>query len=406
MEIIEIENFKGIKSLRLEVRPFTVLIGPQSVGKSVTAKLLYFFRRVILFLAESNPKLENLEERLVRRFHEFLQPTPSPNGPSLVRYTQAQSIFELKLSEGAEWKITVPPWLDDAFHEFRRALPNLVRDELEKQFEILSSMQDLFVNRAASHLPGGVRRPWFIPAGRSFYVQVEKDAASYFEHATVDPFIREFGKHLAALKVAAQAEGDMPRVSSPASKLVQSLLSGQYVRAGGKDFIDSLDGRRLPSTHWSSGQQESFPLALLLRLYTDRLYLPGGGISLFIEEPEAHLFPASQQVMMQLISLAFNSAGGRLDIFITTHSPYVLSSLNVLLKAGQIRGNPSTPRKLEGIVSADQALSPSMVSAFYMDRQQSFSIIDPDTGLIGGSAIDDVSGQIAEQFDALLELEA
>jgi hypothetical protein len=39
-----------------------------------------------------------------------------------------------------------------------------------------------------------------------------------------------------------------------------------------------------------------------------------------------------------------------------------------------------------------------------MDRDGCRSIVDPETDLIGTSAIDDVSGQINQQFDALLEL--
>ena len=36
-----IENFAGIEHLRLDVHPITVIIGLQSVGKSITAKLVY-----------------------------------------------------------------------------------------------------------------------------------------------------------------------------------------------------------------------------------------------------------------------------------------------------------------------------------------------------------------------------
>ena len=39
-----------------------------------------------------------------------------------------------------------------------------------------------------------------------------------------------------------------------------------------------------------------------------------------------------------------------------------------------------------------------------MDRNECHSIMDAETGLIDGRAIDDVSGELAEQFDALNDL--
>jgi hypothetical protein len=111
--------------------------------------------------------------------------------------------------------------------------------------------------------------------------------------------------------------------------------------------------------------------------------------------------------MMELIALAFNSAPKGTNIFITTHSPYVLSTLNVLLKAGQLVQQSPTPAKhaaMERIVPELEALAPGTVGAYYMDRNECRSIMDAETGLIDGRAIDDVSGELAEQFDALNDL--
>ena len=44
MEKLIINNFAGIKDAIFELCPITVLIGPQATGKSVLAKLLYYFR--------------------------------------------------------------------------------------------------------------------------------------------------------------------------------------------------------------------------------------------------------------------------------------------------------------------------------------------------------------------------
>ena len=178
----------------------------------------------------------------------------------------------------------------------------------------------------------------FIPAGRSFYAQVEKDVVSFFESANLESlFVAAFGKLNALLKDSSDFLLERPSKSALlAAELTERLLSGKYEREGQKEFINVKDGRRLPPALWSSGQQESLPLVLHMRRWAEGDLPTSNRISFYIEEPEAHLFPASQRIMMELIALAFNSAPKGANIFITTHSPYVLSTLNVLLRAGQL----------------------------------------------------------------------
>ena len=47
METIYIENFAGIKKMDFDFKSINILIGPQGSGKSVTVKLMYFFKNFI-----------------------------------------------------------------------------------------------------------------------------------------------------------------------------------------------------------------------------------------------------------------------------------------------------------------------------------------------------------------------
>lgn len=49
-----------------------------------------------------------------------------------------------------------------------------------------------------------------------------------------------------------------------------------------------------------------------------------------IEEPESHLFPESQKYMTELVALISNC---KHSVVLTTHSPYVLGTLDNLLYA-------------------------------------------------------------------------
>lgn len=53
MEKLSINNFAGIKEASIEISPVTGLIGPQASGKSVSAKLLFFFRDIASRLPEA-----------------------------------------------------------------------------------------------------------------------------------------------------------------------------------------------------------------------------------------------------------------------------------------------------------------------------------------------------------------
>ena len=60
--------------------------------------------------------------------------------------------------------------------------------------------------------------------------------------------------------------------------------------------------------------------------------LSGRNNRVFLEEPEAHLFPSTQKdIMYDLVKILNRNKWS--SIFITTHSPYILSSLNNLIAA-------------------------------------------------------------------------
>ncbi|MDR2499832.1 MAG: AAA family ATPase, partial [Treponema sp.] len=47
LERLIVKNFLCLKDIDIEVKDFLILIGPQAAGKSLCAKLLYFFRSVM-----------------------------------------------------------------------------------------------------------------------------------------------------------------------------------------------------------------------------------------------------------------------------------------------------------------------------------------------------------------------
>ncbi|MEP0760932.1 AAA family ATPase [Coleofasciculus sp. FACHB-T130] len=63
-EKLIIRNFAGIKELEIEVKRINILIGPQASGKSVCAKLLFYFKNFvweILSSVENEQTKRNLD---------------------------------------------------------------------------------------------------------------------------------------------------------------------------------------------------------------------------------------------------------------------------------------------------------------------------------------------------------
>ena len=102
-------------------------------------------------------------------------------------------------------------------------------------------------------------------------------------------------------------------------------------------------------TYGPSAQQELLPLAIALEVLENASF-SFHSISIYIEEPEAHLFPEAQRQtsykIAKVLNKLVNQQGSRLDVrvFLSTHSPYVMSAFNNLLQAGKI-ANESQEKK-------------------------------------------------------------
>jgi hypothetical protein len=88
---------------------------------------------------------------------------------------------------------------------------------------------------------------------------------------------------------------------------------------------------------------------------------------------------------------------------LTTHSPYILTSINNLLQAGKLYdGAGPDVKRLEGVIPLSQTLRPGEVGFYALEDGGAKAIIDSETGLIDAAVIDGVSDEIATQFDELL----
>ena len=145
----------------------------------------------------------------------------------------------------------------------------------------------------------------------------------------------------------------------------------------------------------SSGQQESVWILNLLFYYL----VKNNPVLFIIEEPESHLFPESQKFITELIALVNNSNH---SIIVTTHSPYVLGTLNNLLYADQTP--PDLQKQASDIISNLFWINYDSFSAWFVKNGGIEPCLDSEIHLIQNEKIDEISKVINRDFDKLFDL--
>ena len=217
----------------------------------------------------------------------------------------------------------------------------------------------------------------------------------------------------------------------------------KYNPANQEDRIQLPDGNELALTMTSSGLQALTPLYITLHYLTaeyfeethtnveqtilrnnltiivgndcgdlspekrqavvDRIMTPHH-TDLFIEEPEAHIFPSTQKSFVYSLVKMLNGSRKH-SCFIATHSPYIMTAFNNVILAGETTAASEEKAKLvTKLLSKEQTIRYNEVAAFEMKDGKIHSILDDEFRLISADAIDYASQEIGNDFDYLLNL--
>lgn len=192
-----------------------------------------------------------------------------------------------------------------------------------------------------------------------------------------------------------------------------------YANKSGNDFIIRKDGTESPALYASSGIQSVTPLDVMSHYMMSQVgkrapmsmsdlnaiqepnskRLTYQSAQVFIEEPEQNLYPESQRLIILSLVKALAEAqkieSETSMIMLTTHSPYILSVINVLLSASAA----SSKEAGKGIIDSTLLLNPSDVSGYFIDEDGIFkSIVDEDLQMLDGMQLDGVSDWVEEKI--------
>lgn len=423
MESLEIRNFLTIRHAKLDVRRFTILIGPQASGKSVVAKLLYFFRNFLskhyIQSIQNQETKRQLERRAVVDFEQIFPRYAWSDQEFTLSYSTEDVSVSLSRQGRSSKKLGLEFNYSQNLADLYRKAKSLYKRKLEK----LKSSEEVLLGRIVffsqileesvynSSLGHNFQHSVFIPASRSFFANLQKNVFSFLANSIViDPFIKEFGSVYEPSKSVyhsryAFAEGDEESRSlrEEVKQESEKILAGQYVYEDDQDWIVS-GKKKINLANASSGQQEVLPLLVVL---SARLTYTGRGSRLstfFIEEPEAHLFPVSQRRIIGIFSRLYKTFGS--NFLLTTHSPYILTALNNLIMASNlVQERESVSEEVKKIIGEDEMIRFEDVAAYTIENGSLKSILDSKSQLIGSSIIDSVSNDFDRVFDRLMEIE-
>ena len=132
-------------------------------------------------------------------------------------------------------------------------------------------------------------------------------------------------------------------------------------------------------------------------------------MQLFVEEPEQNLFPDAQRNVIQNLVRTIKKAKGlsahQTSLVMTTHSPYVLSTLNVLMADAAADMQLHGDYRLAEIIDQTTLLPLSAYSAYYIDENGIFrDIKETELSMISGVDLDGVSDWVNEHIGMLNQI--
>lgn len=235
----------------------------------------------------------------------------------------------------------------------------------------------------------GKINPIYIPAERLFFSTVSQSIFTLINNdISLPKWLIDFGAKFE------QARNAIRKVSI-------KFLDAEYSYEDNTDYIQLKDDVRIKLSEASSGLQSVIPLLLVILYNTEK----SKGEDIFvIEEPELNLYPSSQKDLVEFIIARINQSGND-KLIITTHSPYLLTTIDNLIQAKKVADlKPESKQEVAGLVNTNAWISFDRISCYYFDKGTCKSTLDLENQSIGPSNIDDVSISLSETYERLLTI--
>lgn len=439
MQKIEIRYLGPVQELEMDIKDFNLLIGEQATGKSTVAKAIYFFRIIKSTLTDylcqvydtalyngndvSDGFNKVLKKELKSIFISLFGYSWDLDKRLYLKYEYASGIWlDVKLNKNGKRKyisVRYSPKLTQTLKDLEKEALELFEQKPETTTISLAYASkerlrnyDNFKN-SVNKIFDDYKETYYIPAGRSMLTLLVNNR-SLLENDNLDLITRQFMQVIDNIHRVFEdgirnvhkryPDGERRFDVTKTAEMLISDLKGDYLYNAGKEYIVVEDeeehSEKIPINFASSGQQEV--LWLLNQLYI--LMLKKEKAFVIIEEPEAHLYPSLQSKVVEFISYFANINNS--SILITTHSPYILTSVNTLYCAGKvIEKNSTYSKKVYDIIDSNCEIDPQKVTALKINKDKSIlNLINEELQELNTEMIDEISDSVNEKYMELYYL--
>ena len=396
MEHLYLKNFGPIKEMDIDLKPLMVFIGESGSGKSAILKLLSLLRWVhkqnnlrTYFVKSSIAKKKSDYSRLksdnllkISGLNELVRKDTE------ISFQIGDTLYESKGKILTDTKLNGELTLDKiAFiSENRGVLPDIYANKIPRSFKLPYYLEDTYDNFLTAFEQLG-KKEFFIESTDLILFQKKGILPKFFIKDQGNTFEMKFENSSSGTKTVLFPE------------IIVSYLTQKY------DFKDVL-ARGFNDFLMNRIQQMQQLGEMTTNINLDKF--SGRKLSIFIEEPELSLFPSAQRRLLNRLvrdCFAENKQENCVtNLAFATHSPYILTSLNNLLLAGETAKLTEKRVLVSQVVSEEYWLTAEQVGAYAIENGKVNNIIEGDN-LIDGAYLDSISDEISSEFSSILDIE-
>lgn len=396
MRQIQIKNVGPLEDTGvIYIKPVMLIIGKQSMGKSTFMKVLCFceWLEKTIMTGDKEVLTKYTHNRsFVRDLSKFFRLGDSFfSDKSEIHYKGDCISIDLE-NKARNAKITKLAGFDkNRFNEKLCFLPaerNLVYASKNIRKDFSSDRYDMLFNYIFEY--GDEENAHFFTKENPLVMPFDNETRYYYDDA----------KRRSVVEVGHKAVPVQPMFTSSGIQSALPMLLmilGTLRKAGTKKSVSSeeitnkivrwlLDGSNGSTSDIHVNDQT-------LQLATN--FITYRRSRVFIEEPEENLFPESQFEMVLAIVKALKKTIERTNedsyVMMTTHSPYILSTVNLLLKSVVAYG---VQTGTDGMLAEDYLLPVNKFGAYCVDHGTMNDILDKESGFIDGGYLDSISQEI------------
>jgi predicted ATPase len=415
------ENIGPFENASIEIRPLTILIGKNSVGKSLLLYLLWSLASAEPNFAEVKSgweEVNKLAEKIVERVQKGENPEEDVKQALLAFYENVlKEAIRIGIEERIKYVFGVEPkelikigkekalirvqgdcakleivisnrvelkdlelCLDKALKELRinvlrKGAIEVEYKDLSEEFEIASTadISEIIIWFYATYIArafeafilGGSPTSMLLPDSRAGVTRIAlKPYPVIGIPLGVDVEYRD-----TYFRLAEQLHKE-PKILDLAKPLFDELGAvpeARFETGAYTIYVRTWTGKVLPFSMAPSGVREVLTTVLALTIPSSRYVI----VNVFVEEPEAHLHPRALRFLARLIARAVNAYARR--VVVTTHSDYLISYLNNLIIASRL---PDEKLSKLGL-SREEVLKPDDIAVYLVKAVNGSAIAEP-----------------------------